>query len=765
MTTLSPLNRFIVFVLVGGMFASLVFYAAQRTAHIWKSPFVRFARASRSIQALVLAGLIAVTALGGGKTNDPPLRALGDIDSPRVVANPPAWFVSLGYPATDADESGIPDCWEKWTHTAGMADDDDPDGDGLTNYDEFEAQTDPIRADTDGDGLDDGTELEGLAAGVADLDPLVPATFAADEPDADGDGVPDIWEDADIAFFDGVDPDGFPWGVDVPEPAGTNYDVRLSVSTSRHAALAWGDGYGAALLLPPCTNLALRLRLCADDVKTVALSPLPNAATNPVGTWRAALVADWDPHRGFPTEGDRLALPGGTMVDRSERESVATQAWMPAPTLRSGEALRAGRGGRKPSVSFTPRRMFLFVENDSFCSIHGPTPNVQVLAEHASPPYLWIERGVETETQTEAFTPSNPYPDGHYEFSVRWPDDHEAMFVQASIRLDPITCRSGQTNLVGAAWTSTHNPTNGADHAPGIETHEVSFGPLCPVAHDVDVKLGWTHDENLLNIRNLVRIVSENAGHDRADHSIGVSWSENGSIDLSSFLDETTSLHRERLSFRINGEDSSGSLSLAETLPDVFYPDVYIVDLLLSGSSRPLDTFVLTVFNEKELFEFADWVVKYADTSWAGQLPKPPKHKPDGEMSAWNGPETPGTYMHHDAVFELRSKPVSGGHGHQATYDGGGNLIEDGTIACGTADYVSPESLWDGSKKAHREADVKPYLKALHLDGNPGHPDNGSGLFSETVPSRLTLPCLHQGYYLRQYLNKRPSFPTGVSEQ
>ncbi len=762
MTELSPLDRFILSAAVGGMFASLAFFAAQRTAKFWKAPFVRFARTSRPVQALVLAGLVAVTALGGGKTNDPPLRALGDVEPSRVVANPPAWFVSRGYPATDADANGIPDCWEKWTHTAGMADDDDPDGDGLTNYDEFEAQTDPIRADTDGDGIDDATELAGLAAGVADLDPLVPATFAADEPDADRDGVPDLWEGADAILFDGCDTDGFPWDISVPEAATTNYDVRLTVSSSRHAALTWGTD--ESLLLPPCTNLALRLRLAADDVRTIALSPSPDASTNPVGTWRASLVADWDTSRGLPTEGDRLALPGETMVDRSEHDSVATQAWMPTPALRSGEPLRAGRGARKPSIFFTPR--WLTANSGGlFCVVHGPTPSVEVRAFHASPPYIWTERGEETETDGDSYTPYRPYPDGHYEVSVRWKDDHRDLFVSGGIRLDPIQCRPGRTNLVGAAWSSTHNPTNAADHAPGIETHEVSFGPFCPVAHDIDVKLGWTHDENLLNIRNLVRIVSENAGHDRADHSIGVSWSENGSIDLSSFLDETTSLHRERLSFRINGEDSSGSLSLAETLPDVFYPDVYIVDLLLSGSSRPLDTFVLTVFNEKELFEFADWVVKYADTSWAGQLPKPPKHKPDGEMSAWNGPETPGTYMHHDAVFELRSKPVSGGHGHQATYDGGGNLIEDGTIACGTADYVSPESLWDGSKKAHREADVKPYLKALHLDGNPGHPDNGSGLFSETVPSRLTLPCLHQGYYLRQYLNKRPSFPTGVSEQ
>ena len=51
------------------------------------------------------------------------------------------------------------------------------------------------------------------AASVADLDPLTPATFSADEPDADGNGIPDLWEGSDAIQFDGCDSDGFPWDI------------------------------------------------------------------------------------------------------------------------------------------------------------------------------------------------------------------------------------------------------------------------------------------------------------------------------------------------------------------------------------------------------------------------------------------------------------------------------------------------------------------------------------------------------------------------
>ena len=96
------------------------------------------------------------------------------------------------------------------------------------------AEVAQFRADTDGDGIDDATELAGLAAGVADLDPLVPATFMADEPDTDENGIPDLWENADVPLFYGIDADGFPWDVPVPEEAANNYG-----GTADFAAGAW----------------------------------------------------------------------------------------------------------------------------------------------------------------------------------------------------------------------------------------------------------------------------------------------------------------------------------------------------------------------------------------------------------------------------------------------------------------------------------------------------------------------------------------------
>ena len=81
---------------------------------------------------------------------------------------------------SDTDNDGMPDGWESdngLDPTDPGDGGEDPDGDGLTNQEEYDAGTDPNNADTDGDGLSDAEE------GQMGTDPT--------NEDTDGDGIND----------------------------------------------------------------------------------------------------------------------------------------------------------------------------------------------------------------------------------------------------------------------------------------------------------------------------------------------------------------------------------------------------------------------------------------------------------------------------------------------------------------------------------------------------------------------------------------------
>ena len=102
----------------------------------------------------------------------------------------------------DSNNDGIPDAWaiangfDPYDNSlAGQ----DPDGDGLTNLQEYQRGTNPRVADTDGDGVNDGTEI---AIGTDPLNPDTDSDGLSDgdevrlgtsptNPDTDGDGIPD----------------------------------------------------------------------------------------------------------------------------------------------------------------------------------------------------------------------------------------------------------------------------------------------------------------------------------------------------------------------------------------------------------------------------------------------------------------------------------------------------------------------------------------------------------------------------------------------
>jgi MYXO-CTERM domain-containing protein len=87
----------------------------------------------------------------------------------------------------------MPDGWEVENDLDPLADDSgsDPDADALANLAEMDAGTDPLDADTDGDGMPDGWEV------ANGLDPLADDSQA----DPDGDGKVNLDE-----YLDGTDP-------------------------------------------------------------------------------------------------------------------------------------------------------------------------------------------------------------------------------------------------------------------------------------------------------------------------------------------------------------------------------------------------------------------------------------------------------------------------------------------------------------------------------------------------------------------------------
>ncbi|NIP94026.1 MAG: hypothetical protein GWO24_11455, partial [Akkermansiaceae bacterium] len=102
-----------------------------------------------------------ITFVGGSRFGDP--AANGQFPN-RPDGGPANRYGSgtFSFTTEDTDGDGLPDFWEE----ANGLDkdnpddaDDDPDSDGLDNTEEFENKTDPNEADTDGDTLNDGEEV------------------------------------------------------------------------------------------------------------------------------------------------------------------------------------------------------------------------------------------------------------------------------------------------------------------------------------------------------------------------------------------------------------------------------------------------------------------------------------------------------------------------------------------------------------------------------------------------------------------------------
>jgi len=327
----------------------------------------------------------------------------------------------------------------------------------------------------------------------------------------------------------------------------------------------------------------------------------------------------------------------------------------------------------------------------------------------------------------------------------------------------PCATYEGVYGVEDLPWYPSHAPNYYPDPPCG------GIGCGCrggPVWH-----VGFSHSKVKTRDLSVLERCTEDA-YRKTEHCLGVIWSDGGSTNLLTLLhlNDLTDGILSNLYFTAQtdakGEKNVVTNNVLEFLgkPNDMEPRVFHIELRhREKGDAVFDRLWLVVNSPETLVRFNLWyAINSANMDWTLTLP-PPFTSIDisgklvsPDKNKWETPEKKSTYLHHNAVYDMRSERVTGGYGHQACYDAKGFLITN-TIAAGTADLVAP--YWKGMPvfaKEHRNEDVYPFIRALQLDGNP------CLVKTLTIPKTLSRPCVYQGDYLDQYLKCRPIIPTGT---
>lgn len=222
----------------------------------------------------------------------------------RTGGSSDAWiaFDDLGFEINptammDADSDGMPQYWEE---EQSLSDSDatdaakDQDHDGLTALQEYPLGTDPNNADTDGDGLTEGSEANTWHTNALVADTDADAVSDGDETtlyntnpllqDTDGDGAPDAWE------------------------LRTGYDASSTSST------------------PPAFPYAIGFHWAIDQTPDNVIKPLEVTGYAPQMKWNETrLMFPWGGVNGDVTDAASPAL--GALTDSSGASTGVNISW------------------------------------------------------------------------------------------------------------------------------------------------------------------------------------------------------------------------------------------------------------------------------------------------------------------------------------------------------------------------------------------------------------------------------------------------------
>ncbi len=481
----------------------------------------------------------------------------GRVVSKNILRSPPSpqmipeWFTALGYDPADTDGDGIPDCWERWTRTNRSEADDglDPDGDGVDNFGEYWHQCDPMMADTDGDGYSDYVEIAGKAVGKTWYDPIVPASYIHDDPDCDTNGVPDRWEGTGYVYgFTDANHDGFPDGLTFPTAGDGNFDIEVTVTTTRSALLSWGEGVANGIVLPPCDGQVVRVRLeKAEETNIRIVCGLPNDGTD--GLWKARYSVGWASGRDQQTEGNRIQLGDGTVIDIDGGGAVSFRGEVVSVPTRGG--------GSYPPDPIPLRLKWIHIDCiDGVCWEHDSGGYSAVaIYTNAAPPFAWCVDGNPVQGVTGDTL-------GGWDIIDNWlgwdwaeircvatnGPQHEAILVEDWNYVSVGHCPPGATNFYPITSLPRYDVMN--NHAPDkTDPTPNQYGPNCPETETLDIWAGFAHGGEKPCERNFETIPTGNAKDDETSHCHAIDWSDGLEIDLEDYLPSWLLDHKDQIKF------------------------------------------------------------------------------------------------------------------------------------------------------------------------------------------------------------------------
>lgn len=229
---------------------------------------------------------------------------------------------------------------------------------------------------------------------------------------------------------------------------------------------------------------------------------------------------------------------------------------------------------------------------------------------------------------------------------------------------------------------------------------------------------------------------------------------------------ERRKLYETKLKWQVDGNPIEGYTKNYGGKPPI--GEVTRLMVTVSGDNGlVIDQMLFTVVPPGLSGAYETWYNSNAnDTAWLSLIPSAYSALGSGfsdpeppTVAFWESPSSFLTianvmlghhFFHYGASYEMRAETIHsyGDCAHQACYDFNGDFIAWG-VAAGSADRHPAGTL------GHLEQDVKPFIQALQLDGNP--------VMARAAYYGLTDPMIYQGGYLKMYSDVRP--PIGVQKR